>query len=734
MFGNGGEKPVAEVNEEDNKHKFRVIRMRKIFRLNFFIRLFVCLFFPTYVSGGIYVVSTGGNDTGSGSIDDPFKTIQKGIDVSQPGDTVYIRGGYYDYPATLRVNSSKKGTAENPCALFAFPGERPVIDFYRQASGSQGFRLEGDYWHIRGLDIRNAGHNGMRISGSYNRVENCSFSGNDDTGLNITGGASNNEIINCDSFNNADPPHEDADGFGVKFEVGPGNRFYGCRAWNNSDDGWDLWRTDQTVVIEYCLAFRNGYLANGQPGLGNGNGFKLGGDYVSTNHTVTHCIAFDNLKYGFHQNNNPGELSLFHSIGIGNINRNFNFYLADAGPNVLTNNISFQPGSDDRFTNCNQQTNSWNGFTLSEDDFLSTERSLALAPRLPDGSLPPNLFLRLASGSGLIDGGTDVGPGFNGPAPDLGPFETPGPVAIYTLSVHAEGNGSVWLFPDGGLYEDGQEVALVALPDEDWLFDGWSGEVTGQEDSLTVVMTEDLNLVANFAHSSVEIPDSLRFEAEDMFLYSGYVFQRVSGASRGKLITAASPNYFSYASFLFPGKDSLYIARMGYLDQTGGASTYELYVNDVLIKSFSGDVAVSQNIFTVREILNVDLKEGDQIKIRSNREGPEYGRVDYLELVASEYIVDGLTDAEINGPVSYFSIFPNPAGEKVSVVFRTGCFTQVKQRVFDFQGRLVQEKAEEVYSPGIHRYEWDTGKLPPGLYFCHLITPEKSYIFKLVRQ
>jgi hypothetical protein len=34
--------------------------------------------------------------------------------------------------------------------------------------------------------------------------------------------------------------------------------------------------------------------------------------------------------------------------------------------------------------------------------------------------------MRLSTESGLIDKGTNVGPPFNGPEPDLGPFETAG--------------------------------------------------------------------------------------------------------------------------------------------------------------------------------------------------------------------------------------------------------------------------------------------------------------------
>ena len=53
----------------------------------------------------------------------------------------------------------------------------------------------------------------------------------------------------------------------------------------------------------------------------------------------------------------------------------------------------------------------------------------AVGPRQADGSLPSIDFLKLASGSHLVDAGVDVGLPFNGAAPDLGWFEsgTPAP-------------------------------------------------------------------------------------------------------------------------------------------------------------------------------------------------------------------------------------------------------------------------------------------------------------------
>ena len=125
------------------------------------------------------------------------------------GDTVYIRSGLYVTSSTIQISSSKSGTDENRCHLLAFPKDTVIIDFYSQPFGERGISLRADYWIIKGLNIRNAGDNGMYIDGENNLIENCTFSGNDDSGLQISGGGAYNTIINCDSYNNADPDNED---------------------------------------------------------------------------------------------------------------------------------------------------------------------------------------------------------------------------------------------------------------------------------------------------------------------------------------------------------------------------------------------------------------------------------------------------------------------------------------------------------------------------------------------
>jgi hypothetical protein len=71
-----------------------------------------------------------------------------------------------------------------------------------------------------------------------------------------------------------------------------------------------------------------------------------------------------------------------------------------------------------------QEKNSWQGFTVTGSDFVSTDTGGITVRRNADGRLPESAFMRLAPTSSLIDAGVSVGLPFGGKAPDLGAFET----------------------------------------------------------------------------------------------------------------------------------------------------------------------------------------------------------------------------------------------------------------------------------------------------------------------
>jgi hypothetical protein len=281
----------------------------------------------------LYVSATG-SDTNPGTLEQPFASLGRAATFAQPGFTIFILPGTLVYGATqvLNVNGAQ-GNLIN--VVPATAGTRPVLDFIeqpREDNASRGIEIPGSFWHIQGLDVRNAGDNGIHISGSNNIIEDVIVHNNGDTGLQITAPeaqatngalASNNLVLNCDSFGNFDPANngENADGFAAKLRIGPGNVFRGCRAWNNADDGWDFFASDDVVTIEDSWAFLNGIVAGGGNSAGDGNGFKLGGAPNGVGqghapHIVRGGAAFDNRTCGFTINNNEEE-PVLSDCGIG---------------------------------------------------------------------------------------------------------------------------------------------------------------------------------------------------------------------------------------------------------------------------------------------------------------------------------------------------------------------------------------------------------------------------------
>jgi hypothetical protein len=386
---------------------------------------------PAAARGQIYVAPDG-SDLNPGTLAEPYRTIGKAHAVAVAGDTIFLRGGLYD-SLTATITLSKSGSPTSRFHLRAYANERPLLDFSLMtvSSSNRGIRLSGNYWHIKGVDIRGAGDNGMHVSGSQNIIEYCSFYENHDTGLQLSNGAASNQVINCDSYHNEDPSQGNADGFAAKLDVGTGNSFVGCRAWENSDDGYDGYlrpSNDVTTTLEECWIFRNGYLKDGSPSSGNGNGFKMGGsdDRTLRHHVILQkCLAFDNRVKGFDQNNNRGSMTLYNCTAYRNgTNYSISGALDPGQTLTLVNCVALGSyGSIGSFAI--QQTNSWlPSFDATEADFESIDTAGVRGPRQVDGSLPHVAFLHLAQGSDLIDAGTDVGIPYNGLAPDLGAFET----------------------------------------------------------------------------------------------------------------------------------------------------------------------------------------------------------------------------------------------------------------------------------------------------------------------
>jgi hypothetical protein len=426
-----------------------------------------------------YHVAPNGNDSNAGTMDAPWATLQKGASTANAGDTVWIHAGSYKVTTPFNsgagISFSKSGSAAANINYFAFPGDTPLFDFSNLVISTtgytMGFVVTGSYLHFKGLEIccvpmNTSSNNGISVSGSaaYDTFEQLNMHHNNGNGIfigNKSGGG--HLVLNCDAHDNYDPNSsqgqgQNADGFGVHYQTsGATTVVRGCRAWWNSDDGYDLINQDIPVTVENSWAMMNGYASYGtvNPSQGNGNGFKMGSSPMMVRHLVQNNVAWKNKASGFYANHSPGGNTWYNNTSFMN-GTNYNMLasppndpnttitLSGALAHVMRNNIGY-PNKNTNMTGVDTMFNSWDlMITPATTDFASTtdpsvnmtgmgiEGMGALGPRQADGSLPNVDFMHLSATSRFIDKGTNVGLPYAGAAPDLGAYEYGAPTTTGT--------------------------------------------------------------------------------------------------------------------------------------------------------------------------------------------------------------------------------------------------------------------------------------------------------------
>jgi len=302
-----------------------------------------------------HYVATTGSDSAAGTLAAPYKTIAKGIGVSNAGDTVWVRGGTY----SGAVFFSKSGAAGSYLTVSAYPGELPIID--GGGSASSGISSSSaTYVKFVGLAVRNFGSsafsNGwVNDTGTSNgnwQIVACIAEGNGINGIafynasgilidesivahngntlpswssgvnlfHVSGGATSNIVRRTVSFENVDISSNHTDGSGFILD-------------QNSDG----------ATFENNLGFRNG-----------GSCVRI------TNSTGVHLVNNTCFHDGLDANdvspNNPGEIYAWPPLASGSAVLVNNLLAASGWNNTMTALSNVAGGSNNVTVNSNGAT------------------------------------------------------------------------------------------------------------------------------------------------------------------------------------------------------------------------------------------------------------------------------------------------------------------------------------------------------------------------------------------
>ncbi|HQB52596.1 MAG TPA: hypothetical protein PLX62_06795 [Bacteroidales bacterium] len=320
--------------------------------------LTISLWITTLIcSATTYYVATpanGGSNSNPGTLAQPFATWQYAIDQMGNGDTTFVRGGVYYITGTnnfVFIDGTASGTASERCFFGAYQpdfdaGNHPILDC-SQAYETYGtnfscFGLNAvEYWHIKGITVRNAYQRGLanrRPQGfgatlSANlKFENCTAHNISARGFYYSSGAWNTwdaenantvnpqyamwnsdttYFINCDAYDIRDSINcSSGDGWKCHSYFGKALIFEGCRAWDFSDDGFDPSGAGKRV-FKNCWAMSGNKYSSLCSGNIEGNGFKtsaVGAEQIGhypqeySFVEVSNCIAAYCMGYGFYNN------------------------------------------------------------------------------------------------------------------------------------------------------------------------------------------------------------------------------------------------------------------------------------------------------------------------------------------------------------------------------------------------------------------------------------------------
>ena len=132
-------------------------------------------------------------------------------------------------------------------------------------------------------------------------------------------------------------------------------------------------------------------------------------------------------------------------------------------------------------------------------------------------------------------------------------------IPIYSLTVTTSEGGTVSI--DGGEFEEGTEITVIATPNEGYIFEGWDGN-SDTSSEIVILIDTNISLNANFEINQTIVENNYEiYEYNQLDLndppFGGTIF------ITGEIITSTDPSYFNEIEYIGTDTRQMFDRRNG---------------------------------------------------------------------------------------------------------------------------------------------------------------------------
>jgi len=304
-------------------------------------------------------------------------------------------------------------------------------------------------------------------------------------------------------------------------------------------------------------------------------------------------------------------------------------------------------------------------------------------------------------------------------------------------------NGSILLDPTDGPYPAGSNVLLTAVPDPDYVFTGWTGDLSGTENPVTITMDADKTVTANFIETTYF---TLSIQAEN----GSVALDPPGGEYADGMVVTLTANPDSGYQFKewtgdIAGSENPVTITID-ADKNVTAEFEDPTALTLTISSENGTVQVTPAMETYRQgttvILVATPNDGYEF---TEWQGDLTGTDNPVALlIDSDKQVTAVfnetttwVDAFENHPAQTILLqnYPNPFSTETTIQYKLSKPSVVKLTVHNLMGQQVATLVNEYQVAGTHSVKWiakgDTEEyLHNGLYIYRLETENNNTLIK----